>query len=487
MTRRITLGNYELTGLLGRGGAGEVYLAEDTALGREVAFKTLHTTSAGSGSDWRKRFKLEARTLAQLNCANIAAVYSLESFDTFDAIIMEYVKGPTLAAVAGKLSPSAIVHVGLELANGLEVAHAAGVLHRDLKPANAITTAEGTVKLIDFGIAQQEGGERLTRQGCLVGTLHYMAPEAFSGAGTSPATDVYGLAATLYELVAGTPPFANCSETELLRAKMSGQAPRSLPSSVDAGLRRLIEDGLKADPNQRIGSISAFRTRLVALGSADGRDVLVEAIARAQKPRPGPLTSSVVEAMRRAGAGNGLMSDVQRLVGRAGESFKATLRSISDDTAILASAAAFTIALSFVAGLFVFQSGSAPGAVRQPVAHPPVPALTQSADIAAESTSERLSRLLNTPVSQPTFHEPQIAYDSPREVERPRSSDPTGKTPSQPAPQPVADSLPLPQPVVPAPAAEPTPASPASGSEVTETNPGPAPTSAGSEWTWKDT
>ena len=487
MTRRITLGNYELTGVLGRGGAGEVYLAEDTALGREVAFKTLHNANGADGSDWRKRFKLEARTLAQLNCSNIAAIYALESFDTFDAIIMEYVKGPTLAALTGKLSAAAVIHAGLELAKGLEVAHAAGVLHRDLKPANAITKSDGTVKLIDFGIAQQEGGERLTRQGCLVGTLHYMAPEAFSEAGTSPSTDVYGLAATLYELAAGAPPFAECSETELLRAKMDGLAPKALPASIDAGLRSLIEDGLKADPKTRIADISAFRTRLEALGSADGRDILVKAIARTPNPRPGPLTSSLVDAMRRAGAGTKLMSDAQRVAGRARARVKAVVGAMTEDTAVFASASAFTIALALVGGLFLVQSGSTPAAVSQPEPHTPVPAFTLSADTPDESTSERLSRLLNTPVSQPTFHEPRIAYEGPREVEPPRSSNPTGTTPTPSAPRPVAEPLPLPQPAMPVPAAEATEASPAGESEVTTTNPEPAPANAGSEWTWKDT
>lgn len=463
MTRRTTLGNYELSGVLGRGGAGEVYLAKDTALGREVAFKTLHGANGANGSDWRRRFKLEAQTLAQLNSANIASIYALESFEMFDAIVMEYVKGPTLAALVGKLSAAAVIHAGLELAKGLETAHAAGVLHRDLKPANAIAASDGSVKLIDFGIAQQETGERLTRQGCLVGTLHYMAPEAFSGAPTSPATDVYGLAATLYELVVGVAPFGECSETELLRAKMNGDAPKRLPAKVKAELRQLIEDGMAADPKRRIADIGAFKTRLEKLASAKGRDDLVEAVAEAPKPRPGPLTDSLMKAARSASKHADALNAATQIAGDLVAKAKTLVSSISDDTAVLASAAAFLVALSGVGGALALQVGDRGfnGASSSLEASAP-----------RETNSERLSRLLNTPVSQPTFHEPNIAYDGPREIERPRSIAPAGQGRAAAPRQPIEDTAPPNEPAEKAPAAQ--------------TKPKPAPKKGGVEWTWKD-
>ncbi|MEM0986009.1 MAG: protein kinase [Pseudomonadota bacterium] len=494
MTRRITLGNYELSGVLGRGGAGEVYLAEDKALGREVAFKTLHAANGPNGADWRKRFKLEARTLAQLNCANIAGIYALESFERFDAIIMEYVKGPTLAALTGRLAAPAVIHAGVELAKGLEVAHAAGVLHRDLKPANAIVTADGTVKLIDFGIAQQEGGERLTRQGCLVGTLHYMAPEAFGGAATSPSTDVYGLAATLYELLTGAAPFADCSETELLRAKMNGEAPKPLPTSIGSPLRRVIEAGLQSNPDNRPSTAADFRRQLETLASADGREILVSALASAPKAKPAPLTRSLIEAMRAASAQGSMLSGASSAVAAARSRLSSVLPSVSDDTAVVAAASAFTLALSAVTGLFVIQSGALG---TPPAAHDqPAPAITAFATDTGgtletateqENTAERLSRLLNTPVSQPTFHEPQIAYDIPREIERPRSIDPMDQAPAESGAQPVAETLPVPAPTTLAPAPTPVLASPPSAAETTDTNPEPDAETGSSAWTWKDT
>ncbi|MEM7766261.1 MAG: protein kinase [Pseudomonadota bacterium] len=484
MTRRITLGNYELSGVLGRGGSGEVYLAEDTALAREVAFKTLHGSIGNNGTDWRQRFKLEARTLAQLSCANIAGVYALESFDAFDAIVMEYVKGPTLAALSGRLSPAAVIHAGLEIARGLEVAHAANVLHRDLKPANAIAKSDGTVKLIDFGIAQQEGGERLTRQGCLIGTLNYMAPEAFAGAATSPSTDVYGLAATLYELVDGEAPFAECSETELLRAKMKGQAPRRLKSTVGAGLRDLIEDGLRPDPKQRIATISDFRNRLEQLGASRGREELVSAISRAPAHQPAPLTHALAVAMGGVSSKSGISAKLSQRLKRALERGQAVLASVSDDMALIASGSALAVAFSLVAGLVVFQAGADAGPDQSQQRSQAVSVIASAGE---ESPSERLSRFLNTPVSQPTFHEPRIAYDGPREVEHPRPIDPADEEIASPAPSPVAQTPSPPRPVSPAPVVVKAPASPPGGTEASETTPEPTHAMEGLEWTWKDT
>jgi serine/threonine protein kinase len=197
-----SFGRYRVTKPLGTGAMGEVYEAVDDVLGREVAIKTLRSSSGALFLD--DRFRNEARAIAKLTHPNIVAVFDVDVAATPPFLVMERVPGPSLAdrLTAGPLPADQLIPLGIQIARALATAHDAGVVHRDVKPANILAAGPGTWKLADFGVAHVPDSS-LTLTGQFVGSPAYAAPEALVKGITGAASDVYGLGATLYEAAAG--------------------------------------------------------------------------------------------------------------------------------------------------------------------------------------------------------------------------------------------------------------------------------------------
>src|SRR5712692_5123650 len=212
------LGHYEVRGSLGAGGMGEVYRVRDCKLDRDVALKVLPESFANH-PDRLARFQREARVLASLNHPNIAAIYGLEESNGVRGLIMELVEGPTLAEriAQGPLPAAEAVELARQLAGALDYAHDKGIVHRDLKPANVKLTAEGQVKVLDFGLAKALANEpmsadpassptltmRATMAGVIMGTAGYMSPEQARGSTADRRADIWSFGVMFYEMLTG--------------------------------------------------------------------------------------------------------------------------------------------------------------------------------------------------------------------------------------------------------------------------------------------
>jgi len=303
---RASIGPYLVLERLGAGGMGEVYLALDTRLNRKVALKYLsdHSLDAPHARD---RLLREARAAAQITHPNIAAIYDILDAESPPCIVMEYAPGETLARLAsrGPVACNRVLKVGVQLAAALAHAHAAGVIHRDLKPANAVLTDDGTVKVLDFGLArihdfEQEIADADTptteaihsHYGKLAGTPAYMAPEQLAGRPASALSDVYGLGVTLYELLTGRRPFESSSAPDLVYELLSKPTPLasqvipSVPSAVDAIVARAMARDLDEryqsaaqmadDLRQAARDLSGESDRVSSRGTVSGSFTPVE-------------------------------------------------------------------------------------------------------------------------------------------------------------------------------------------------------------------
>ena len=256
---RERLGRFRLLRLIGRGGMGVVYEAVDDELGRHVALKVLpgHATL-----DEREiaRFRREAQAAARLSHPHIVPVFGVGEDEGTHWLAMQFVPGRSLDALqrswrdqgAPRLAPADVARHGLAIAEALACAHAEGVLHRDVKPSNLILDAGGEIWITDFGLAKSEGSASLTRTGETVGTPRYMAPEAFSG-WADPRTDVWGLGATLYELLSGSPAFDGGDRAQLLR-QITGVEPaplRKRDPSIPRDLATIVHKCLQKEPAAR--------------------------------------------------------------------------------------------------------------------------------------------------------------------------------------------------------------------------------------------
>ncbi|WP_329225235.1 serine/threonine-protein kinase [Streptomyces canus] len=260
---RLLAGRYRVVAQLGRGGMGVVWRAVDEVLGREVAVKELRTYTDADGpelADLRLRMQREARAAARVRHPGVVAVHDVAEVDGRPLIVMELVDGPSLDAVlrkSGPLDPREAAGIGAKVMDALAAAHEAGVLHRDVKPGNILLDRSGRVLLTDFGIATMDdpgdgSATNLTRTGHLVGSLDYMAPERAQGADPGPASDVWGLGATLYAAVEGASPFRRTSTFSTLTAIVG----EPLPESRRAGplgpvLQRLLDKRPEARPGAR--------------------------------------------------------------------------------------------------------------------------------------------------------------------------------------------------------------------------------------------
>ena len=265
------VGQYRVTALLGEGGMGEVYKAVDTMIEREVAIKVLRPDISRQ-KNLLQRFRSEAVTLARLNYSGIAMLYSfMQQGDEF-YMILEYVPGKTLEAIErerGALDAKTAVPIFAKMLESMQYAHDMGIFHRDIKPANIMLTTWGTVKMMDFGIARVLGAARQTREGALVGTMEYLAPERVKGSEGGPAADIYSLGVVLYEMLAGRLPFLSDNEYEMMRMHLESAPPplRELGVSVPAELERVLERALAKKEEDRFATCDEF---LAALQQAVG-------------------------------------------------------------------------------------------------------------------------------------------------------------------------------------------------------------------------
>lgn len=202
-------GRYTLGRELGRGGMGAVYLARDEVLGREVAIKRIGMLPGATSPDLA-RAEREARLAAMLNHPHVVSVFDLVSDDDHQWLVMEYVKGESLAdriRNGGPLEHAEAARIMWQVADGLASAHRAGITHRDVKPSNILLTTDGQAKLTDFGIARSQADVSLTQTGLVTGSPAYLAPEVASGSGAGTASDVWSLGATLFHVLSGKPPY----------------------------------------------------------------------------------------------------------------------------------------------------------------------------------------------------------------------------------------------------------------------------------------
>jgi TolB-like protein/Tfp pilus assembly protein PilF/predicted Ser/Thr protein kinase len=270
--------HYRVLRLLGKGGMGEVYLAEDERLGRTVALKVLNSDSAADSTGLR-RFLREARTAASLSHPNIVSVYEIGEEEGVHFIAMEYVKGGTLREQidAGPLEIEAAVSIGRQIAYALNAAHAAGVIHRDVKPENILLAEDRHVKVLDFGIAVQHSTDtpaadeltrtQLTMQGNVVGTLKYISPEQLRGQPADVRSDVFALGVVLYEMLAGRRPFEGATGLDYVTRVMN-DPPDALARfnySVPPALERIVLKCLEKNPDWRYQSARELGIDLAAL------------------------------------------------------------------------------------------------------------------------------------------------------------------------------------------------------------------------------
>ena len=269
------IGPYEVTAPIGAGGMGEVYRATDTTLDREVAIKVLPAAFA-QDANRLARFEREAKTLASVNHSNIAAIHGLERWQGTCALVMELVDGSTLAdrIVLGPVPLDEALPIARQLAEALEVAHERGIVHRDFKPANIKIRPDGTVKVLDFGLAKAmdsavvaSGSESptittpaMTQAGMILGTAAYMSPEQARGGSVDRRADIWAYGVVLYEMLVGRRLFDEPSVSDTVAAVLKGQLTLSaLPSGTPAPLSRLIARCLTRDVRRRLRDIGEAR------------------------------------------------------------------------------------------------------------------------------------------------------------------------------------------------------------------------------------
>ncbi len=267
------IGFYKILSLLGRGGMGEVYLAQDTNLHRKVALKFL-TEQFTQDDERLARFRREARLLASLNHPSIAAIHGLEESGGVRFLVLELVEGETLSQrrSRGPLPVDEALDVSRQIAEGLEAAHESGVIHRDLKPANIKITPDGTVKILDFGLAKaaETGGSEAansrsltmeaTREGIVLGTAAYMSPEQARGQVVDKRTDIWSFGLLLFEMLTGKGMYADKSLTETIAAVIHQEPSlEDLPGDTPERIRDLLERCLRKDPRMRLRDMGDAR------------------------------------------------------------------------------------------------------------------------------------------------------------------------------------------------------------------------------------
>src|SRR5688572_13573515 len=326
------IGPYEVLAELGKGGMGEVYRGRDTKLNRDVAIKVLPELFAAD-AERLARFTREAQTLASLNHPNIAAIYGIEQ----NALVMELVEGDDLSVLIGGLEHQTALRTGAakatpsvplpdalaiarQIADALEAAHELGIVHRDLKPANIKVRGDGTVKVLDFGLAKAispEAGSgvsnpsnsptltaRGTQMGMIIGTAAYMSPEQARGKAVDRRADIWAFGVVLFEMLTGRRAFEGDEISDVLAAVLRQDINfTELPSDVPASVRRLLRRCLEKDPKKRLSSIGDARLELTEQDELVAPTMTTARAAQSRTPvLIAALSGAVVMALIAAGA-----------------------------------------------------------------------------------------------------------------------------------------------------------------------------------------
>jgi eukaryotic-like serine/threonine-protein kinase len=284
---------YEIQRGIARGGMAEVYLARDQLLDRPVAVKVLFPEYARDPS-FVERFRREAQSAAGLNHPNIVAIYDWGQERGTYFIVMEYVRGRSLREVVhvnGPFSARRTAEIGAEIAGALEFAHRNGVVHRDVKPGNVLLTADGDVKVTDFGIARAGTSDALTQTGAVMGTATYFSPEQAQGLDVDGRSDVYSLGVVLYEMATGVPPFTGESPVAVAykHVREKPERPSVHAPDLPPDLERIILTAMSKDIDSRYQTADELRTDLLRF-------------VRGQPPLGGPAAAVVADETADAGA-----------------------------------------------------------------------------------------------------------------------------------------------------------------------------------------
>src|SRR6266536_1522292 len=285
ISRDTRLGRYEIRSQLGAGGMGEVYLARDPRLNRDVAIKVL-PAALSSDSERLRRFEQEAQAAGALNHPNILSIYDVDTHDGSPYVVSELLEGETLRE---QLNGTALpvrkaIDYALQIASGLAAAHAKGIVHRDLKPENLFVTKDGRVKILDFGLAKLTQPEKAgpqtslptetagTEPGVVLGTLGYMSPEQVRGKPADARSDIFAFGAILYEMLSGNRAFRGDSAADTMSAILKEDPPdlSITNQSISPGLERIVHHCLEKNPERRFQSAHDLAFDLEALSGTSG-------------------------------------------------------------------------------------------------------------------------------------------------------------------------------------------------------------------------
>jgi serine/threonine protein kinase/WD40 repeat protein len=323
------LNHYEILEALGKGGMGEVYVAEDTRLKRKVALKVLPPEMAGD-PERRARFEREAQAVAALNHPNIVTIHSVESSHEGHFITMELVEGKTLTEMISEtgIALNDLLEITIPLADAVGAAHRAGITHRDLKPDNIMIDAEGRVKVLDFGLAKlrektsdakdsaQLATASVTRVGRILGTVNYMSPEQAEGKPVGPTSDVFSLGVILYEMATGTRPFEGDTPISTITSIMrdSPASISDLKQTLPRHVGRIARRCLAKDPSRRYPTGSELRNELELL-KEEAHSGELDAPEMSPIPEPRPARTALIASL--AVAMTVVMATVAWYVGRS--------------------------------------------------------------------------------------------------------------------------------------------------------------------------
>ncbi len=313
-----TISHYKVTAKIGAGGMGEVYRATDNKLGRDVALKVIPQEFA-QDAQRMARFEREAQLLASLNHPNIATIHGLEDGAGVRALVMELVEGPTLAEkiAQGALPLDEALHFAKQIAEALEYAHDRGIIHRDLKPANVKITADGKVKVLDFGLAKALSDDAsaqdashsptlsiaATRAGVILGTAAYMSPEQARGKSADRRADIWSFGVVLYEMLSGRQIFGGETASDSMAAVITREPDwNALPPAVPPRIRELLRRCLQKDPRRRLQAIGDARIVLEETDAGEVAPAAVSALEKSSGWRGRILAALLIVAVLAAGA-----------------------------------------------------------------------------------------------------------------------------------------------------------------------------------------